>query len=104
MTEPNWAGGWRPAGYRPPPPLPSPRIQPARTARRGPAVGLRPTRRPPPGPGSRTALRALRATLDGLARVLLLFARLSVQLVSVALRLLLPAIGAQGALKRVGKF
>jgi hypothetical protein len=30
--------------------------------------------------------------------------RLSFQVVSLALRLLLPAIGAQGAMKRVGRF
>lgn len=99
MTEPNWAGGWRPAGFRPAPP-------PSRTVRREPAARRpsgagQPTGNRPPSTGRKAALRALVA---GLARVLLLLARLSVRLVSAALRLLMPAIGAQGALKRVGRF
>jgi hypothetical protein len=82
VTEPNWAGGWRPAGYRPLPPV-RPRGQRSR--------------------GQRAALHALRLALDGLAKVLVLLMRLSFQLISASLRLLLPAIGAQGAIKRVGR-
>lgn len=78
MTEPNWAGGWRPAGYRPLPP-----VRP-----RGRRIQLR-----QPSRGQRAALYALRVTLDGLARVLLLFMRVSFQLVAVGLKLLTPGIG-----------
>lgn len=101
MTEPNWAGGWRPAGYRPwAPPEPDrgrPRHGTPRPAARGAA------RRPERSRSQKAALRALRLTLDGLARALVLLARLCVALVGLGLRLLLPRIGAAGAAKRIGR-
>lgn len=102
MTEPNWAGGWRPVGYRPiPPEAPRPRTANSRGIR-APAVGRVP--RGQPSRGQRAALQGLRLVLDGVTRVLVLLMRLSFQLVSACLKLLTPAIGAQGALKRVGRF
>lgn len=88
MTEPDWAGGWRPTGYRPLPPV-HPR---GRQIQRGQRSR-----------GQRAALYALRVTLDGLAKVLFLLMRLSFQLVAVGLKLLTPGIGTQGAVKRIGR-
>lgn len=85
MTTPNWAGGWRPAGYRPAPIRR--RVQPCRAA----------------SPGRSALLTALRVALDGLAWTLLALARLLVHLVAAALRLLIPSVGAGQAVKRVGR-
>jgi hypothetical protein len=88
VTEPNWAGGWRPAGYRPLPPVHprGHRIQRGQRSR-----------------GQRAALYVLRVTLDGLARVLLMFMRVSFQLVAVGLRLLTPGIGSAKIARKAGR-
>lgn len=110
MTEPNWAGGWRPVGFRPyqpPTHWPGPAAPRQRSSRQGPSGtprDRRPARKSAPGWQRKAALRTLRVLVDGLAKAALLLARLSVRLISVSLRLLLPAIGAQGAAKRVGRF
>lgn len=58
---------------------------------------------PPPPPATRAALLALRAALGGLAWSLLLLLRASVALFGAALRLVAPSVGAQGAVRRLGR-
>jgi hypothetical protein len=104
VTEPNWAGGWRPADYRPPrQPRPTSSWYQAASSQRSAAARRGRRRSTPAERRRRAALDVLRLALDGLAKVLVLLMRLSFQLISASLRLLLPAIGAQGAIKRVGR-